>query len=173
MKPREIPRQALFAANLNCDCVSLHIWVGGEETGAAQTKIKIPLEFKSQFSSMNLKHEKTNSRRTFLVVQWMGVYLPMQGHGLNPWFRKTPHAIWQLSLCLRATPTEPTCCTYWSLCVYSLCFTTREATGMRGLCTEAKRSPCSLQLKKDQAKQQRLSTAGNKWLINQKKKRLS
>ena len=41
-----------------------------------------------------------------LVVQWLRIHLPMQGHEFNPWSRKIPHAMGQLSQ-LSAT-TEPT-----------------------------------------------------------------
>lgn len=41
---------------------------------------------------------------TSLVVQWVRTCLPLQGHGLDPWAGKVPHATEQLSLA--ATPTE-------------------------------------------------------------------
>ena len=44
-------------------------------------------------------------RRASLMAQWLGIRLPMQGHGFEPWSRKIPHAAEQLSLC--ATITEP------------------------------------------------------------------
>ena len=32
-----------------------------------------------------------------IVGQWLRILLPMQGHGFDPWSRKTPHATGQLS----------------------------------------------------------------------------
>ena len=49
-------------------------------------------------------------KRTSLVVQWLRICLPMQGHGFEPWSGKIPHAAEQLSPC--ATTTEPTCRNY-------------------------------------------------------------
>ena len=46
-----------------------------------------------------------NKNRTSLVVQWLRIRLPMQGHGFEPWSGKIPHAMEQLSPC--ATTTEP------------------------------------------------------------------
>ena len=40
-----------------------------------------------------------------LVVQWLRIRLPMQGHGFKPWSGKIPHAAEQLSPC--TTTTEP------------------------------------------------------------------
>ena len=40
-----------------------------------------------------------------LVVQWLRIRLPMQGHGFDPWSGKIPHATEQLSP--GATTTEP------------------------------------------------------------------
>ena len=52
-------------------------------------------------------------------------------HGFDPWSRKTPHALEQLSP--SATTTEPM--------LQSPCSATREATGMRSLLTAMKSSP--------------------------------
>jgi len=41
-------------------------------------------------------------------VQWVGVYMSMQGMPVNPWFEKIPHAAKQLSLCI--TTTKPFLC---------------------------------------------------------------
>lgn len=35
--------------------------------------------------------QKESIVRTSLVVQWMQVPLPMQGHGFDPWSGKIPH----------------------------------------------------------------------------------
>ena len=48
---------------------------------------------------------KTRFKGTSLVVQWLRILLPMQGTQFEPWSRKIPHAVEQLSLC--ATTTEP------------------------------------------------------------------
>ena len=37
-----------------------------------------------------------NTFRTFLVVQWLRIHLPMQGHRFDPWSGKIPHAVGQL-----------------------------------------------------------------------------
>ena len=34
---------------------------------------------------------KNNQKGTFLVIQWLRIYLPMRGHGLDPWSERTPH----------------------------------------------------------------------------------
>ena len=43
------------------------------------------------------------SFRTSLLVQWLRIRLPMQGHRFEPWSRKIPHAAEQLSLCTATT----------------------------------------------------------------------
>ena len=62
-----------------------------------------------------VSNTKTNSQskthlikswiRTFLVVQWLRICLPMQGHEFNPWSGKIPYVRRQLSPC--TTTTEP------------------------------------------------------------------
>ena len=80
--------------------------------------------------------------RTSLVVQWIRICLPIQGHEFDPWSRKIPHGWEQLSS--QAQITEPTCCAQLrkpehptasksqlpSPGSYSLC-STREGTAMR------------------------------------------
>ena len=61
---------------------------------------------------LNIKKER--KRGTSLVVQWLRICLPIQGHGFDPYSRKIPHAKGQLSPC--PTTTEPTCCNYGSPC---------------------------------------------------------
>ena len=51
------------------------------------------------------------------------------------------HSYWACAL-------EPTSHNHWSPRTYSPCFTTREATAMRSLCTTTKNSPRSPQLEK-------------------------
>ena len=48
--------------------------------------------------------------KTSLVVEWMGIHLPMQAHGFHPWSQKIPHAVEQLSL--RTTTAESMGCSY-------------------------------------------------------------
>ena len=43
--------------------------------------------------------------RTALMVQWIGVHLPCQGHRFDSWSRRIPHAMKLLSP--RVTTTEP------------------------------------------------------------------
>ena len=40
-----------------------------------------------------------NRARTFPVVEWIRICLPMQGHGFDPWSGKIPRAAEQLSPC--------------------------------------------------------------------------
>ena len=40
---------------------------------------------------------------TFLVVQWLGIHLPKQGHRFDLCSGKIPHSLGQLSLCTTAT----------------------------------------------------------------------
>ena len=65
-------------------------------------------------------------------------------HGFNPWSRKIPHAVEQLSPC--ATMLSPSA-------------TTREAAATRSLHTSTKSSFCWLQLEKAHAQRQRPSAA--------------
>ena len=91
----------------------------------------------------------------------------MQGTLIDLWCRKIPHASDQLNPCTTATEpvslgtttTEPTHCSYWSLCALKPCSTTREATEMRSSCTATESSPSWLQLEKAHVQHQRLSTA--------------
>ena len=88
-----------------------------------------------------------------LVVQWLRICLPMQGHGFEPWSRRIPHVAEQLSP--RATTPE-------THAHRSQCSTTREATAMRSPRTATKSSPCSPQLEKARMQQQRPNAAINK-----------
>ena len=91
-----------------------------------------------------------------LVVQWLGICLPMQGTRDPPWFRN-----WDPT-CLGATRPvclnyrahalpESACRNHWSPCP------TREATATRSLSTAAREQPRFLQLEKAQAQKQRAS----------------
>ena len=88
---------------------------------------------------------------TSLVVQWIGIHLPMQGtrvwslvqedstcHGAA---EPVHHNYWAHAL-------EPACRTNWSPCAWSLYSITREVTPVRSLSTAKKSSPLSLQLEK-------------------------
>ena len=78
---------------------------------------------------MKLSFIKVRNSGTSLVAQWLRIRLPMQGIRFEPWSRKIPHAVEQLSLCTtttglrstahepqllspRATTTEPVCRNY-------------------------------------------------------------
>ena len=54
---------------------------------------------------------KKTKEGTSLVVQWLRICQPV--HGFDPWSRKIPHAMEQLSQC--ATTAEPMYCSYWNL----------------------------------------------------------
>ena len=92
------------------------------------------------------------------MVQWIRIACQCRGHWFDPWPRKTPHALKQLSSC--AITTEP-----WYLDLYS---TTREATTRRRPCTATKSSPHSLQLEKPCTQQWRPSTTKNKLFLQKK-----
>ena len=86
-----------------------------------------------QISPGDVKYSMVLKKKgTSLVAQWLRIHLPMQGHGFEPWSRKIPHAVEQLtpapqilSLCSRAR--EPQ--------LLSPCATTTEA------CTPRARAP--------------------------------
>ena len=125
MKPREIPREALFAASLNCD-LSVSAYLSGRRGNrSCQNKNQNPLKIQISILFYKFKTRQHKLMQHFPVVQWMGVCLPVQGHGLNLWFRKTPHAIRQLSLRLRATLTEPIAATT-EACVSRACLSPQE-----------------------------------------------
>ena len=113
---------------------------------------------------------------TFLVVQQLGIWLPVQG---------TP--VWSLvledSTCHKAT--KPVYHNYWhcsragdvqllspyatttEACVpQSLCSTTRDATTVRNLPPQLESSPCSQQPAKACTQQQRPSTAKKKYFLS-------
>ena len=56
-----------------------------------------------------IQHLNANSR-TSRVVQWLRICCQCKGHRFDPWSRKIPHAMEQLSP--SATTTEPTGCNY-------------------------------------------------------------
>jgi len=85
-------------------CLCIFEWEERKQELPKQKSKSLKIQISILF--YKFKTQQHTLMQHFPVVQWMGVYLPVQGHGLNPWFRKTPHAI-QLSLCLRATLTEP------------------------------------------------------------------
>ena len=75
---------------------------------------------------------------TSLVVQWIGIHLPIQGTRVWSLVQEDStcpgaaepvhHNYWAHSL-------EPASYNYWSLCAWSLCSTSREATTVRSWCT--------------------------------------
>ena len=61
--------------------------------------------FISKYKNKSLKPslEKGLSKQgtwTSLVIQWLRIYLAVQGHGFNPWSRKILHAVGQLNPCM-------------------------------------------------------------------------
>ena len=102
--------------------------------------------------SLNYFFLRENPRRTFLVIQWIEIHLPMQGTQSDPWWGKILYAAEQLSPC--ATATEPV--------LYSLCSTTREAIAMRNPRISTKNSPSWSQLEKALMQQWGPSTVRNK-----------
>ena len=129
------------------------------------------------------------SQGTSLVVQWLRICLPMQGTWVWALVREDPtccgatrpvsHNYWACALepvshnywACALEPVhhnywgcapEPASHKSWSLGAYSLCSTTGEATAVRSLCTAVKSSPCSPQLEKARAQQQRPNAAKNK-----------
>ena len=83
---------------------------------------------------------------------WTLVWEDPTCHGAT---KPTCHNYWACTL-------EPASHNYWSLCTWSLCSATREATATRSLGTATKSSPLSLQLEKARVQQRRLSAAKNK-----------
>ena len=101
---------------------------------------------------------------TSLVSQWIRIHLPMQAtwHGLDPWCRKTSHAAGQLSPCTSTT----------EACVPGAHVLQREKPLQREAgAPQQKTIPRLSQLEKACAKQQRPSTAKNKWINKNFKKR--
>ena len=106
----------------------------------------------------------------FLVLQRLRIHLAMQG-------TRVQSLIQEDSTCCRAT--KPLYHHHWARALPLLSFMClqpglhkREATAIRSLCTAMKSSPCSPWLKKAHMQQWRPSTAKNKELrINRKKKK--
>ena len=96
--------------------------------------------------------------RTFLMVQWLRIHLPMQRTWVWSLVRENPtccgatksmhHKYWVQAL-------EPPSRDYWSPHTYSLYSATKEATAMRSLPTAMKSRPCSPQPEKTHMQQQR------------------
>ena len=66
-----------------------------------------------------------------LVAQWLRFCQPCRGHGFEPWSRKIPHAMDQLSPC--ASTTEPALCSPRA--------TTTEAHAPRARAPEQEKPP--------------------------------
>ena len=87
-----------------------------------------------------------------MLPWWLGGKEPTcryRRHGFNPWSRKIPQAVDQLSLC--ATTVEPV--------LWSLCFALREATAVSMLHTTTKSSPLLAITSEEPTQQRRPSTA--------------
>ena len=52
----------------------------------------------SPLRKWNSKKNKIKILGASLVMQWLRIHLPVQGHRFEPWSRKIPHAAEQLSL---------------------------------------------------------------------------
>ena len=63
-------------------------------------KLKIELPYDPAIPLLGIYPEKTIIQKetcgASLVVQWLRICLPMQGHGFEPWSGKIPHAAEQL-----------------------------------------------------------------------------
>jgi len=70
-----------------------------------------------------------------------------------------------------AATTGPMCCSYWSLCIHSLCCETRGATAVRSPRTAMRSSPSSLQLEKACMQQWKAGATKNK--INKRFKNIN
>ena len=71
------------------------------------------------------------------------------GHGFNPWSRKIPHSVEQLSL--GVTTSEPMCCKYWSPQALEPALCNKRSHTMRSPHTTTESSPHLLQLEKAHA----------------------
>ena len=99
------------------------------------------------------------------MVQQTGICLPGRKHRFNPWSRKIPHAVEQLSQCTATTGAR-------GLQLLKTMCLKPVLRNKRSLCNEnaaMKTSPCSLQLERPHAQQQRLRETKNK--INNLKKK--
>ena len=109
----------------------------------------------TQWSTSHVKHcdgcSGANNTENFLVVQWLRIHYQCRWHGFNPWSRKIPYAVKQLSPWVTTNETM-------SLEAISII---REATKMRSTHTSMKSSPCLLQLEKAHVQQQRPSKGKN------------
>ena len=94
---------------------------------------------KTALGITRLMPTKVGSGRNSLVVQCLGICMPMQGTWV--W-----SLVWEDSTCLRAT--QLVSCNFWSPCTQSLCSAAREATTMRSLHTAMKSGLYLLQLEK-------------------------
>ena len=120
---------------------------------------------------LNFRHLNKSWRFwTSLMVHWIGIRLPIQGQGFNPWSGKVPHAVEQQSLCTTTTEacvlslpwvtnTEPVCHNYWGLHAQSLHPATRIHHTEQPVHCNEKQPPLTATREKARAQQQRPSTA--------------
>ena len=100
--------------------------------------------------------------QTSLVVQWLRICLPKQGHGFDPRCRKIPPALGEQSLCTtlrpcsRALKPQPLS-SFFRACPGLLPYNKRSRCNEKP--THLGSSPCSLQLEKALVQQQRPSPA--------------
>ena len=102
------------------------MWVA---VGISAQNLFFHWEHRDWLSSVKRKEGKCSIR--FLDMASLGaqperIYVPMQGHRLDPWVGKMPHAGEQLSLGI--TRTEAKCCNDWTRCAQGPCSARRELT---------------------------------------------
>lgn len=101
-------------------------------------KVETTLNMQREITE-NRKEKKKNSwpkPQTSLMVQWMGIWVPIQGTG--SWSEKIPHAVEHLRLgptTAEARALETTLCN-------------KQATAVRSLCTATRSSPRSPKFEK-------------------------
>ena len=122
-------------STLPCPSLWLH-WVRAHHN--------LPAFIANSFSC-SLYHLEMKYLGTSLVAQWIRI-CQCRGHGFDPWPEKIPHAAEKLS-------PWTTCCNYRSLCAWSPCSSTREATATRSPSTAVKSSPSLPQLEKARVQQ--------------------
>ena len=76
---------------------------------------------------LTLAIKQKNNNTISLVVQWIGICLPRQVPGFNPWSRKISRAAEQLKSLLYD---------YWAHKLQSQVYAAREATTVRSLCPQ-------------------------------------
>ena len=85
------------------------------------------------FATLRQNSTCSGNKTPYLKLYWWfsgkDSFCRCRRHGFNPWYRKIPHAVEQLSPW--ATTPEPTCCNHWASVPESLCSAPREAAAVR------------------------------------------